>query len=107
MNLDQALVRLGGDWELYRELLDMLLEDAPEQVREMREAIGRGDAKRLELAAHSLKGAAANLEAGPLRDTALWLETLARDGNLRGTVGAVAELEAELERLRGFAEALD
>jgi HPt (histidine-containing phosphotransfer) domain-containing protein len=106
VDLDQALDRVGGDRELYRELLDMLFEDASEQVRDMREAIGRGDAQRVERVAHSLKGAAASLEAGPVRDAALWLEMLGREVTLAGAAEALAELEAELERLRHFAEAL-
>jgi len=84
----------------------MLFEDAPGQVADMREAINGGDAKRVEQTAHSLKGAAANLEAGPLRDVALWLETLGRDERLNSAQGVLAELEAELERLHRFVEAL-
>jgi len=106
VDLDRALARVGGDRELYCELLDMLFEDAPGQVADMREAINGGDAKRVEQTAHSLKGAAANLEAGPLRDVALWLETLGRDERLNSAQGVLAELEAELERLHRFVEAL-
>lgn len=107
VDLDQALDRVGGDRELYRELLDMLFQDVPEQVGKMREAIASEDAKRVEQVAHSLKGAAANLGAGPVRDRALRLEMLGREANLAGAAGVLADLEAELERLRHFAETLE
>jgi HPt (histidine-containing phosphotransfer) domain-containing protein len=107
VDLDQALARVGGDRELYYELLDMLVEDAPGEIGEMREAIGRGNAEEVERTAHSLKGAAANLGAGPLRDVALWLETLGRDGRLATAEAAVAELESELKRLHRFTETLE
>jgi HPt (histidine-containing phosphotransfer) domain-containing protein len=107
VDLDRALARVGGDRELYFELLDMLFGDAAGQIGELREAIGGGDAKRMEQTAHSLKGAAANLEAGPLRDMALWLETLGREERLASAEGALSELEAELERLHRFVEALE
>lgn len=107
VHLHQALDRAGGDREFYRELLDMLLEDASEQVSEMKEGIEAGDAERVERVAHSLKGAAANLEAGPVRDAALCLEMLGREANLADAAGALVELEAELERLRHFAQELE
>ena len=107
VDLEQAMGRVGGDRDFYQELLGMLLEDASGQIGDMREAIGRGDAKRVEQTAHSLKGAAANLEAGPLRDVAWWLETLGREERLASAEGALAELETELERLHRFVEALE
>jgi HPt (histidine-containing phosphotransfer) domain-containing protein len=107
VDLGRALARVGGDRELYYELLDMLFEDAAGRIGDMREAIDRGDAKRVEQTAHSLKGAAANLEAGPLRDVALWLETLGRENRLMSAECALAELEVELERLHRFVETLE
>lgn len=107
VDLDRALARVGGDREVYHELLGMLFEDAAGQIGDMREAIDRGDARRVEQTAHSLRGAAASLEAGPLRDTALWLETLGREDRLANAEGMLAELEVELERLHRFAETLE
>jgi len=107
VDLDRALVRVGGDKEFYRELLGILLEGTPEQVQEMREAIETGAAERLERVAHSLKGAAASLEAGPVRDAALRLEMLGREADLAAAPQVLAELEAELGRLRQFAEEVE
>lgn len=106
VDLEQALGRVGGDQEFYQELLGMLLEDAPDQVREMQAAIEGGDAEQLMQTAHRLKGAAANLAAGPVRDVALCLETMARQGRLAGAGTQLARLESELSRLRRFAQTL-
>jgi HPt (histidine-containing phosphotransfer) domain-containing protein len=106
VDLEQAMGRVGGDRDFYQELLGMLLEDAPEQVREMRGAIDGGDAEQLMQTAHRLKGAAANLAAGPVRDVALCLENMGRQGCLAGAETELARLEAELSRLHRFAETL-
>ena len=84
----------------------MLLEDAPGHVGEIRSAIERGDAKQVEEAAHCLKGAAANLEAGPLRDAAQSLEVLGRERRLERAAPALAQLETELDRVSRFVVAL-
>ena len=106
VDLEQALGRVGGDRGFYQELLGMLLEDAPEQVREMHAAIDGGNAEQLMQTAHRLKGAAANLAAGPVQDVALCLETMGRQGCLADAGTQLARLEAELSRLRRFAGTL-
>jgi HPt (histidine-containing phosphotransfer) domain-containing protein len=106
VDLEQALGRVGGDRGFYQELLGMLLEDAPEQVREMEGAIHGGDAEQLMQTAHRLKGAAANLAAGPVRDVAMSLENMGRQGCLAGAETELARLEAELFRLQRFVETL-
>ena len=107
VDLEKALDRLGGDKPLYRELLGMLFEVAPGQVQEMIEAVEKGDAVSVEQVAHSLKGAAASLEAGPVRDLAARLEILGRETRLADAAMLLAHLETELERLRRFTEEME
>ena len=78
------LERVGGDFELLREIVALFAEDAPRQLEAMRKAIAAGDAKALADAAHTLKGAAANFDPGEAAGLALRLERLGRAGTLEG-----------------------
>ena len=99
LDRDAALDRLGGDDELLQELIGLMLEQSRELVGDIGAALDRGDAEVVCRAAHTIKGSAANLEAGPLRDTAGALEDLARSGSLAGAEAACAAMNVELERL--------
>lgn len=96
---DAALERLGGDDALLEELLGLLIEESHEVLQRIRDGFARGDAMAVCIAAHTIKGSAATLEAGPLRDAAEHLEDLARRGDLGGGDDAFAALVLELERL--------
>ncbi len=99
LDLDDGLARAGGELEFYRELLDLLLEDVPPRISELRGAIAAGDAGRVARTAHAIKGAAANLSAHPLREAAYQLEMKGREGRAAGLEPLVAELETEFVRL--------
>jgi HPt (histidine-containing phosphotransfer) domain-containing protein len=94
-----ALERMGGDEELLREIAEMFLDDCPRLMSHLREAVARGDAGALGVAAHSLKGAAGNFYARAAVEGAQRLETAAEQGDLTGAAGALAETEVEVERL--------
>jgi len=55
-NKAEALERLGGDEDLFRELCQIFLEESPKLVQKLREAISDCDPKAVMRAAHSLKG---------------------------------------------------
>jgi HPt (histidine-containing phosphotransfer) domain-containing protein len=100
------LERVGGDRQLLREIVTLFAEDAPEHLEAIRRAIPVGDAKALTESAHSLKGSAANFEAGPAADLALRLERMGRAGSLEGAADlcdalakAIDDLLAELSKL--------
>lgn len=103
-----ALDRVGGDEELLAEVAQLFLDDYPNSLREIDEALQRGDAKLLERAAHSLKGAASNFGAEPVVEPALALELAGRSGNLASTgrnyellTSALRGLHQDLARISG------
>jgi HPt (histidine-containing phosphotransfer) domain-containing protein len=103
-----ALLRVGGDVELLREIAGLFLETYPELVSELREANKKGDAKALERGAHGLKGSVANFGAPAVVEAAKTLETLGRAQKmdeasvaLRNLEIALAALHPELEALHG------
>jgi HPt (histidine-containing phosphotransfer) domain-containing protein len=77
-----ALKRLGDDWELFDQIVQISLEDAPLLVHAAREALSGGNAKELRRAAHSLKSLMATLGATPASNAAMTLEKCAASGDL-------------------------
>jgi len=95
-----ALARVGGDVEVLKEVAAVFLEELPESLRSLREAVTAGDAHAIERAAHKLKGSVGNFAAHPAFEAALKLEVLGRDGNLSEAEPAYLELEKEIIRLK-------
>jgi HPt (histidine-containing phosphotransfer) domain-containing protein len=77
-----ALKRLGDDWELFDQIVQISLEDAPLLVHAAREALAGANAKELRRAAHSLKSLMATLGATPASNSAMTLEKCATSGDL-------------------------
>ena len=60
-----ALARMAFDQQLFGEMVELLRDDGPQRLRELQAALDEGDLTRVRHAAHSLKGLAANFNAGP------------------------------------------
>lgn len=69
--------RAGGDDKLARDLLLIVVDTVPLWLNELPLAAGNGDWKTVQRIAHSLKGSADNLGAGPARDAAAVVELAA------------------------------
>ncbi len=99
-NIEELRARLDGNDELLGELAQLFLDDAPRQIREIRDAQVKSDAARLEFTAHTLKGSASTLGANTLTDYARKLEALGREKHLDGAGELCLQLELEWERLK-------
>jgi two-component system sensor histidine kinase/response regulator len=100
LDRDEIRERLGGDTKLLHELIEVFFEDCPRMWQSVRDALSQGDALKLRRAAHTLKGSVGVFGAQAARAAAERLEQLARTGDLQSAAEAVAQLEAELERLK-------
>jgi HPt (histidine-containing phosphotransfer) domain-containing protein len=103
-----ALMRVGGDEELLREVAALFLENETLMMDAIRGALLAGDAASVELNAHSLKGSISNFGADDAVAIALSIESLGRERALNGAwqkfdqlEKAMHELRPELERLAG------
>jgi len=101
-----ALSRVGGDVELLREVVGLFLDDYPQSLEMIREAVARGDQSGLERHAHSLKGSVATFGAEEVFQAALALEKQGRSGDLAGSADNFRRLETALTLLRPELEAL-
>ena len=65
----------------------------------LREAVEAGDPVRVAQAAHALKGAVSNVEAGAAFAAATRLEDLGRAGDLPGAVEQLGAVERDMSEL--------
>jgi CheY-like chemotaxis protein len=98
-NKANAMTRLGGDEELFFDLVQYFLEDAPTLLEQAAASIRSSDCASLERAAHSLKGLAANFDAERTVQTALRLEQIGKSEDLREAEEAFQKLNHEVTRL--------
>jgi HPt (histidine-containing phosphotransfer) domain-containing protein len=106
LDIGRALSQLGGDRELLDDALATFLDNIPQTLDDLQSAVSTADVTRLEMAAHSLKGAASNICAEPTRLVAQRMEQLGRQGELRAADSLLKELRRHLDRLRTFCGAL-
>lgn len=102
-----ALSRVGGDFELLKEIAALFLEEYPRELDDIHKGLAAGDAIAVERAAHGLKGAVANFGARAAVDSAFQLEQLGRAGKLDQLAPALAALERALARLHAELSSLD
>ena len=97
---EEALDRVGGDMDILKELVEVFFEECPKLMDEIRDAIASSDATALRRAAHTLKGTADIFSAKCVVETALKLETMARDGSLDSVEETWSALEKEISRFQ-------
>ena len=101
-----ALTRVGGDFELLREVAGLFLDDYPQALEKIRTAVAASDSSGVEHHAHSLKGSVSTFGATDVFESALALEKMGRSGNLSGAAEKLKRLESALQALRPELEAL-
>ena len=96
---ERLIERLEGDRALLGEMILLLEAEAPELLDRARTALDAGDFSRLRRVAHGLRGAVSNFGSGPALAAAESLETIAERESRSEAERALAEAEAQLERL--------
>lgn len=103
----EALIALlDGNPDLIVTIVDSFLNDCPDYMEAIREAVETGDAERLEREAHGLKGATGSLRAEPASEAAQVLEEIGHSGNFSEAEAALETLEQEIDRLEDDLRAL-
>lgn len=101
MALDRqaVLTRIDNDHELYDEICDIFLDDAPEIVRRLKDAISSGEILVATRHAHSLKSVSANIGATAMSELAHHAEIAGRNSNLKAMGNHIPLIEQELAEL--------
>jgi HPt (histidine-containing phosphotransfer) domain-containing protein len=101
MDVEDALQRLDHDEDLFREIVQIYVEDAPALLRTIHDAVDHADASGLQRAAHSLKGMTATLSAQQAVAAAYHLEQMGASGNLNEASTAVEAIDQRIGELDG------
>lgn len=91
---------VDGEPDLVVELIDIFLEDVPQRLKAMRDAVTLRDATSLRGLAHSLKGSSSSLGACQLAVLCGGLEASANDLALDVDSTFLNRVEQEFERVR-------
>lgn len=102
IDLSRALESVDGDRNLLGELVEMFVEDISHQLKELEREIASEDMAKLEMSAHSLKGAVGNFGADAAYELAYELEEIGRQGQTEGAREVFNRLRSELERVNNF-----
>ncbi|MFH1217260.1 MAG: 7TM diverse intracellular signaling domain-containing protein [Pseudomonadota bacterium] len=94
-----ALRRIGGNSRLYLELLDDLVTGYSESPEKLSRAFAEGDLEAATFLAHTMKGIAANLGAGPLQEASHALEKAAETGEIKDVDEQMAAFRAALSEV--------
>ncbi len=99
------VLRVPGDPQALRELVDLFREDAPARLSQLCAAIAAQDQATAKISAHSAKGSAANLGGRRFAALAGQAEIMARVADWPGLQRIQPELEAEMTTLLATLEA--
>jgi CheY-like chemotaxis protein len=92
---DQFMRRLGGDEQLFMDVIQLFLHDCPLRLAAIKEAVDERDPEKIRSTAHALKGAAANLSAAGLFEAAAVLERIGAEARVNAAEAGWRRLSAE------------
>jgi HPt (histidine-containing phosphotransfer) domain-containing protein len=96
-----------GEPDVLSEVLGLFIADAPLRLEAISAAVGNGDARALQRAAHTLKGAAGTIGATGLQAACRTLEEVAQQGDLGGaSIEALRHLGGEYARVKSAIDVL-
>ena len=101
--VDFAIIeKIYDDEDVLKETVKIFLEEAPQTIELLAEAIEARDSKNVKIHAHKLKGLARHVAARKLSDMLLHLETKGREEKLEGTEALFADIQTEFNKLKSF-----
>ena len=95
----ELLERVDNDTEFLAETVQMLSDDGPGLMRDVRKSLAEGDADGVARAAHALKGMISNFCAAAAQSSAQDVERHAKAGALPDAAEAAEALDARLQEL--------
>ncbi|QPJ64665.1 MAG: Hpt domain-containing protein [Candidatus Nitrohelix vancouverensis] len=95
-----AMEVCDDDMELFMEIVEVYLEDAPNLARKLKQAVMDEDAPLVEKFAHALKGASGNICAEPVRELAMQIERMGRENQLDAVRDVYRKFVKEFIRLK-------
>ncbi len=99
-NKTTIMTQVMDDQELYQEIIDIFLQDTPLQIKELKKCLELDDADGVQMRAHSIKGASANVGGEALQNKAYKFEKAAKNGDLEFIRNGLGEFESHFSHLK-------
>jgi CheY-like chemotaxis protein/HPt (histidine-containing phosphotransfer) domain-containing protein len=96
---DNFIKSFENDHSLFKELVEIYVNDYPQMLNTLRTSLKALDAKTFSRTAHSLKGMLRNFQAETAADTAFDLEKRGKQGELDGSDQIIESLAGQLDEL--------
>lgn len=100
IDIDRIMTRVGGRKQILKKMVDVFLEELPDQIAVLHRAIDQQSPEDLRQAAHALKGSVANFDAKATYETAFALEQMGKTNNLSQASATCQTLERELSAVQ-------
>ena len=97
-----VIERLGGDEELWMDVVEICLEDFPSQEAALKTALDTGDLYSASMRAHAIKGMVANIGAEQTRFLAAEIEKACKVKDGETAVLIANDLEKAFEELKAL-----
>ena len=97
---DDLIERLMGNRPLAIRIAETFVNNMPRELLALSTAIGNSDGEAIAIAAHSIKGAAANAAGTSVANLAAQLESLGRAGDIASAAEVLPGLRAEFQALK-------
>ena len=104
LDMEDGLLRVGGNRKLYRQLLIKVREDYGKSHAEIASLLEKGNKPEAERLAHSIKGVAGNVGAKGLQAAAAEMEAAIKEGREQDYAGGLSALG---DRLASLSRALE
>ena len=101
---DDFLRRVQGDKEIAKRIVESYLKNLPALIQEIYDGLQARDAKRTQIAAHTLKGASANMALKEFASFAFELEKFAKENRLNEISERLRELEEKKRQAIDYLE---
>lgn len=98
-DMDDTMERLGGDEQLFHEVVEIFLEDVPKHMAALGQAIAGGNTEAIERVAHTLKGELGYLGISEVLRKAREMEESGQKSDVRLAASLYATFEPELSEL--------
>ncbi len=92
--------RMMGDEELAREIIGVFLDDVPNKIAILKQALENREASDVRDHAHAIKGAAMNTSALALKDIAYLMEEAGEAADIDKAITLMPEIEKQFELLK-------
>lgn len=100
IDIDYLHEQFNGDKEILNQFLNICIQELPERIAQLKQAIAENDSTSIKINAHTIKGISLNMGATALRQAAIDLENACIKKDMKMIHMFFEILEHEFSRLK-------